>query len=167
MSVLQSAWLEVLVLAVAFRSLPCDDEIVFAEDYVMDEELSKRAGLTDLNGAINQLARKYRALQLDREEFVLLKAIALTNSGTRGWGGADRAPLQLQRQQHCSLKIAIEINNNNLHFRAVLCRLQCCAAVIVIRITVTITARVCYHSSVIQSRFYYQLDQPQCAITAV
>ncbi|MGH0187611.1 UNVERIFIED_CONTAM: hypothetical protein FKN15_025722 [Acipenser sinensis] len=80
MSVLQSAWLEVLVLAVAFRSLPCDDEIVFAEDYVMDEELSKRAGLTDLNGAINQLARKYRALQLDREEFVLLKAIALTNS---------------------------------------------------------------------------------------
>lgn len=80
MSVLQSAWLEVLVLAVAFRSLPFDDEIVFAEDYVMDEELSKRAGLTDLNGAINQLARKYRALQLDREEFVLLKAIALTNS---------------------------------------------------------------------------------------
>ncbi|MGH0186984.1 UNVERIFIED_CONTAM: hypothetical protein FKN15_023383 [Acipenser sinensis] len=94
MSVLQSAWLEVLVLAVAFRSLPCDDEIVFAEDYVMDEELSKRAGLTDLNGAINQLARKYRTLQLDREEFVLLKAIALTNSGTRGWAGGGQTGLR-------------------------------------------------------------------------
>ncbi|KAG5843892.1 hypothetical protein ANANG_G00155720 [Anguilla anguilla] len=54
MSVLQSVWLEVLVLGVAFRSLGCEDE---------------PAG-----------PRRYRALQLDREEFVMLKAIALTNS---------------------------------------------------------------------------------------
>ncbi|KAJ8405139.1 hypothetical protein AAFF_G00321300 [Aldrovandia affinis] len=80
MSVLQSVWLEVLVLGVAFRSLGCEDEIVFAEDFVLDEELSSLAGLTELNSAISQLARRYRALQLDREEFVMLKAIALTNS---------------------------------------------------------------------------------------
>ncbi|KAJ8338024.1 hypothetical protein SKAU_G00369900 [Synaphobranchus kaupii] len=80
MSVLQSVWLEVLVLGVAFRSLGCEDEIVFAEDFVLDEELSRLAGLTELNAAISQLARRYRALQLDREEFVMLKAIALTNS---------------------------------------------------------------------------------------
>ncbi|XP_035289708.1 steroid hormone receptor ERR1-like isoform X1 [Anguilla anguilla] len=80
MSVLQSVWLEVLVLGVAFRSLGCEDEVVFAEDFVLDEEMSRLAGLTELNGAISQLARRYRALQLDREEFVMLKAIALTNS---------------------------------------------------------------------------------------
>lgn len=81
MSVLQSVWLEVLVLGVAFRSLSCEDEVVFAEDFVLDEEMSRVAGLTELNAAISQLARRFRSLQLDREEFVMLKAIALTNSG--------------------------------------------------------------------------------------
>ncbi|XP_023650252.1 estrogen-related receptor gamma-like [Paramormyrops kingsleyae] len=80
MSVLQSVWLEVLVLGVAYRSLGYEDEVVFAEDFVLDEESSRLAGLSDLNTAISQLARRYRALELDREEFVMLKAIALTNS---------------------------------------------------------------------------------------
>ncbi|MFT7796457.1 steroid hormone receptor ERR1-like [Arapaima gigas] len=80
MSVLQSVWLEVLVLGVAFRSLGCEDEVVYAEDFVLDEEMSRLAGLTELNAAISLLARRYRALELDREEFVMLKAIVLTNS---------------------------------------------------------------------------------------
>ncbi|CAI5644071.1 unnamed protein product, partial [Oreochromis niloticus] len=80
MSVLQSVWLEVLVLGVAYRSLGCEDEVVFAEDFVLDEEMSRAAGLTELNAAISQLARRFRALNVDREEFVMLKAIALTNS---------------------------------------------------------------------------------------
>lgn len=82
MSVLQSVWLEVLVLGVAYRSLGCDEEVVFAEDFVLDEEMSRVAGLTELNAAISQLARRFRALNVDREEFVMIKAIALTNSGT-------------------------------------------------------------------------------------
>lgn len=56
--------------------------MVFAEDFVLDEEMSRVAGLTELNAAISQLARRFRALNVDREEFVMLKAIALTNSGT-------------------------------------------------------------------------------------
>uniref|UniRef100_A0A8C5CR91 Barrier-to-autointegration factor-like protein n=1 Tax=Gadus morhua TaxID=8049 RepID=A0A8C5CR91_GADMO len=80
MSVLQSVWLEVLVLGVAYRSLGCEDEVVFAEDFVLDEEMSRVAGLTELNAAISQLARRFRVLNVDREEFVMLKAIALTNS---------------------------------------------------------------------------------------
>lgn len=81
MSVLQSVWLEVLVLGVAFRSLGCEDEVVYAEDFVLDEEMSRLAGLAELNAAIGLLARRYRTLELDREEFVMLKAITLTNSG--------------------------------------------------------------------------------------
>ncbi|CAL8362957.1 unnamed protein product [Lota lota] len=80
MSVLQSVWLEVLVLGVAYRSLGCEDEVVFAEDFVLDEEMSRVAGLTELNAAISQLARRFRILNVDREEFVMLKALALTNS---------------------------------------------------------------------------------------
>jgi len=81
MSLLQSAWMEILLLGVVFRSLPYEDELVFAEDFVMDEELSRLAGLLDLNSAILQLVRKYKSLKLDKEEFVTLKAIALANSG--------------------------------------------------------------------------------------
>nr|XP_003230133.2 PREDICTED: steroid hormone receptor ERR1 [Anolis carolinensis] len=80
MSVLQSVWLEVLLLGVAWRSLPCEDEIVFAEDFALDEEAARTAGLLELSGVVLQLVRKYRALRLEREEYVLLKALALANS---------------------------------------------------------------------------------------
>lgn len=73
--------MEILILRVVFRSLGLEDKLVYAEDYVMDEEQSKLAGLLDLNNAILQLVKKYKAMALEKEEFVLLKAIALANSG--------------------------------------------------------------------------------------
>ncbi|XP_015245548.1 PREDICTED: estrogen-related receptor gamma-like isoform X1 [Cyprinodon variegatus] len=80
MSLLQSGWMEILILRVVFRSLATEDKLVYAEDYVMDEEQSKLAGLFDLNNAILQLVKKYKSMGLEKEEFVLLKAIALANS---------------------------------------------------------------------------------------
>ncbi|XP_075993870.1 estrogen-related receptor gamma-like isoform X2 [Genypterus blacodes] len=80
MSLLQSGWMEILILRVVFRSLALEDKLVYAEDYVMDEEQSKLAGLLDLNNAILQLVKKYKAIGLEKEEFVVLKAIALANS---------------------------------------------------------------------------------------
>ncbi|XP_053721555.1 estrogen-related receptor gamma a isoform X2 [Synchiropus splendidus] len=80
MSLLQSAWMEILILRVVYRSLSFEDKLVYAEDYVMDEDQSKLAGLLDLNNAILQLVKKYRSMKLEKEEFVTLKAIALANS---------------------------------------------------------------------------------------
>ncbi|KAM8831513.1 estrogen-related receptor gamma-like isoform 2-T3 [Spinachia spinachia] len=80
MSLLQSGWMEILILRVVFRSLCLEDKLVYAEDYVMDEEQSKLAGLLDLNNAILQLVKKYKSMGLEKEEFVVLKAIALANS---------------------------------------------------------------------------------------
>ncbi|KAI4802019.1 estrogen-related receptor gamma-like isoform X2 [Pseudochaenichthys georgianus] len=80
MSLLQSGWMEILILRVVFRSLALEDKLVYAEDYIMDEEQSKLAGLLDLNNAILQLVKKYKAMGLEKEEFVVLKAIALANS---------------------------------------------------------------------------------------
>ncbi|MCI4395709.1 hypothetical protein PGIGA_G00195180 [Pangasianodon gigas] len=80
MRLLQSAWMEILILRVVFRSLNAQDSLVFAEDYVMDAEQARRTGLLELHAAILQLVRKYRAMGLEREEFVTLKAIALANS---------------------------------------------------------------------------------------
>lgn len=81
MSLLQSAWMEILILRVVFRSLGLEDKLVYAEDYVMDEEQSRLAGLLDLNNTILQLVKKFKVMGLEKEEFVLLKAIALANSG--------------------------------------------------------------------------------------
>ena len=84
MSVLQSVWMEVLVLGVAQRSLPLQDELAFAEDLVLDEEGARAAGLGELGAALLQLVRRLQALRLEREEYVLLKALALANSGESG-----------------------------------------------------------------------------------
>ncbi|XP_071384115.1 steroid hormone receptor ERR2-like isoform X2 [Centroberyx affinis] len=80
MSLLQSAWMEILVLSIVFRSLPCEEEIVYAEDYVVDEEQARLSGLLDLHVAILPLVRRYKKLRMEKEEFVTLKAIALANS---------------------------------------------------------------------------------------
>uniref|UniRef100_A0A8C5QS35 Uncharacterized protein n=1 Tax=Leptobrachium leishanense TaxID=445787 RepID=A0A8C5QS35_9ANUR len=80
MSLLQSVWMEVLLLGVVFRSLPYEDEVVFAEDFVMDEESSRSVRLSDLCSCILHLVRKYRLLRMEREEYVMLKALTLTNS---------------------------------------------------------------------------------------
>lgn len=80
MSLLQSGWMEILILRVVFRSVTLEDKLVYAEDYVMDEEQSKLAGLLDLNNAILQLVKKYKTMGIEKEEFVILKAIALANS---------------------------------------------------------------------------------------
>ncbi|XP_041070527.1 steroid hormone receptor ERR2 isoform X3 [Carcharodon carcharias] len=80
MGVLQCAWMEILILGIVYRSLPYEEELVYAEDYIMDEEHSRLTGLLDLYAAILQLVRKYKKLRVEKEEFVTLKAIALANS---------------------------------------------------------------------------------------
>ncbi|XP_058511366.1 steroid hormone receptor ERR2 isoform X2 [Ochotona princeps] len=80
MSLLQSAWMEILILGVVYRSLPYDDKLVYAEDYIMDEEHSRLTGLIELYQAILQLVRRYKKLKVVKEEFVTLKALALANS---------------------------------------------------------------------------------------
>nr|CAB3243764.1 ERR estrogen-related receptor [Phallusia mammillata] len=80
MALLQSAWMEILVLGIVHRSLPYDGDIVFAEDFVVDAELSAEIEMTELYHLIGQLQRRLRGVRLTKEEFVLLKAIALVNS---------------------------------------------------------------------------------------
>ncbi|XP_067875343.1 estrogen-related receptor gamma-like isoform X2 [Heterodontus francisci] len=80
MGLLQSAWMEVLILGVVFRSLPYDEGLVYADDFIMEREQCRMAGLLDLYCTLLQLIKKYRKLQLDKEEFVTLKAMALANS---------------------------------------------------------------------------------------
>uniref|UniRef100_A0A8C0FCG5 Estrogen related receptor beta n=1 Tax=Bubo bubo TaxID=30461 RepID=A0A8C0FCG5_BUBBB len=88
MSLLQSAWMEILILGIVYRSLPYEDKLVYAEDYIMDEEHSRLTGLLELYLAILQLVRRYKKLKVEKEEFVTLKALALANSVQR-WSEQD------------------------------------------------------------------------------
>uniref|UniRef100_H3BZA3 Estrogen-related receptor gamma b n=1 Tax=Tetraodon nigroviridis TaxID=99883 RepID=H3BZA3_TETNG len=103
MSLLQSAWMEILILRVVFRSLGLEDRLVYAEDYVMDEEQSRLAGLLDLNNTILQLVKKYKLMGLEKEEFVLLKAVALANSDSMQIEDAE-AVQRLQDVLHGALQ---------------------------------------------------------------
>lgn len=73
--------MEILLLGVVYRSLPFGDELVYAEDYVIDEMRSRVCGLRDLYLCTLHLVHRYRNLRLDKEEYVILKALVLTNSG--------------------------------------------------------------------------------------
>ncbi|KAM8920888.1 steroid hormone receptor ERR2 [Pelodytes ibericus] len=80
MSLLQGAWMEILLLGVVFRSLPYQNQLVYAEDYIMDEMRSRVSGLRDLYVCTLHLVQRYRKLRVDKEEYVTLKALVLTNS---------------------------------------------------------------------------------------
>ncbi|XP_051005575.1 steroid hormone receptor ERR2 isoform X1 [Acomys russatus] len=77
---LQSSWMEILTLGIVYRSLPYDDKLAYAEDYIMDEEHSRHVGLLELYQAILHLVCRYKKLKIEKEELVTLKALALANS---------------------------------------------------------------------------------------
>uniref|UniRef100_UPI00358E52AE estrogen-related receptor gamma-like n=1 Tax=Myxine glutinosa TaxID=7769 RepID=UPI00358E52AE len=84
MSLLQSAWMEVLILSVVFRSMSVrGGGLAFADDFVLGEGAARRAGLLELNLSMLHLLAKLQGLGFQREEFVLLKAIALANSDSQ------------------------------------------------------------------------------------
>lgn len=94
MSLLQSAWMEILILGIVYRSLPYDDKLAYADDYIMDEEHSRLAGLLELYRAILHLVRRYKKLKVEKEEFVTLKALALANSGNGECGTSPLSPVR-------------------------------------------------------------------------
>ncbi|XP_071212879.1 estrogen-related receptor gamma isoform X2 [Salvelinus alpinus] len=83
MALLQSGWMETLVLSVVSQSLGYGEELVFAGNLRLDQAQCRAAGLSDLYTALRQLTTKYQQMNLSQEEVVTLKAMALANSGPR------------------------------------------------------------------------------------
>ncbi|XP_073339745.1 estrogen-related receptor gamma [Pagrus major] len=81
MSLLQSGWMEALLVGVAWRSqAAAGEELVFAGNLRLDEGQCRAAGLADLYEALRHLTAKYQTMNLSGEEAVTLKAMALANS---------------------------------------------------------------------------------------
>lgn len=83
MSLLQSGWMEALLVGVAWRSQgAAGEELVFAENLRLGEAQCRAAGLADLYEALRHLTTRYQVMNLSAEEAVTLKAMAIANSGT-------------------------------------------------------------------------------------
>lgn len=95
MALLQSGWMEALVISVAARSMGSPEELVFAENLRLDRAQCRAAGLMDLHTALRHLLAKYQQMRLSPEEMVTLKAIALANSDA----GSLENPEAVQRFQ--------------------------------------------------------------------
>ncbi|XP_051953031.1 estrogen-related receptor gamma-like [Xyrauchen texanus] len=89
MALLQSGWMETLVLNVVWRSQGLSDELEFAENLQLNENQSRAAGLHDLYAALRHLTSKYQQMGLNQEEVVTLKAMSLANSDAENVEGAD------------------------------------------------------------------------------
>ncbi|XP_054885020.1 estrogen-related receptor gamma-like isoform X2 [Poeciliopsis prolifica] len=96
MSLLQSGWMEALLVGVAWRSQGrLGEELVFAGNLRLDEAQCQAAGLAGVYQEVRHLVGRYRAMKMSPEEAVTLKAMALTNSDTEPPDSAD----SLQRLQ--------------------------------------------------------------------
>ncbi|XP_061576068.1 steroid hormone receptor ERR1 [Cololabis saira] len=82
MSLLQSGWMEALLVGVAWRSqgAAAATELVFAGNLRLGEAQCRAAGLADLYEALRHLILRYQAMRLSPEEAAALKAMAIANS---------------------------------------------------------------------------------------
>ncbi|XP_068173905.1 estrogen-related receptor gamma-like isoform X3 [Antennarius striatus] len=109
MSLLQSGWMEALLLGVAWRSQGvAGEELVFTGNLRMGEAQCRAAGLAELYEGLRHLTARYWAMRLTPEEMVTLKAMALANADADPVDGPDAVQrfqdeLQeaLQEQEAC------------------------------------------------------------------
>ncbi|XP_071963181.1 steroid hormone receptor ERR1-like [Antedon mediterranea] len=82
MSLLQGAWMEILIIGLLYRSihLTNPDRILFTENFIMSRADSKLNGFDSLADRCLYLVRRMREMDIQKEEYVLLKAIALVNA---------------------------------------------------------------------------------------
>ncbi|KAI5629734.1 estrogen-related receptor gamma [Silurus asotus] len=80
MALLQSGWMEALLLCVVWRSLASTQELQFAENLCLNEPQCRNAGLLELYTPLRLLIDKYQQLNISHEEAVTLRAMALANS---------------------------------------------------------------------------------------
>ncbi|MFT7813154.1 estrogen receptor-like [Arapaima gigas] len=78
---LESSWLEVLMIGLIWRSIHFPGKLIFAQDLILDRsEGGCVEGMAEIFDMLLATVSRFRTLQLNTEEFVCLKAIILLNS---------------------------------------------------------------------------------------
>ncbi|CAL4086683.1 unnamed protein product [Meganyctiphanes norvegica] len=84
MRLLQSTWGEILILGLAYRSMPAHAHtLTFAHDFTLDEKQARECNASELFTQVLGVVERLEQLTITREEFLLLKALVLTNSDVR------------------------------------------------------------------------------------
>lgn len=82
MNLLQHSWLEILCLNLVYRSCPYTSYIRFAEDLQLTPDESKQCQCSlELDNLTRKLAKKFTNMGVTKEEYLLLKAMTLCNTG--------------------------------------------------------------------------------------
>ncbi|XP_026870264.2 estrogen-related receptor gamma isoform X2 [Electrophorus electricus] len=103
MALLQTGWMEALLLCVVWRSQGSGEKLQFAENLQLNEDQCKAAGLQKLYRPLHHLTTKYQQLNLSLEEAVMMKAMALANSDAESVESGD-AVLRFQDSLHEALQ---------------------------------------------------------------
>ncbi|XP_056284718.1 estrogen receptor isoform X3 [Pseudoliparis swirei] len=91
---LESSWLEVLMIGLIWRSIHCPGKLIFAQDLILDRnEGDCVEGMAEIFDMLLATASRFRLLKLKPEEFVCLKAIILLNSGAFSFCTGTMEPL--------------------------------------------------------------------------
>uniref|UniRef100_A0A3Q2YE51 Estrogen receptor n=3 Tax=Hippocampus comes TaxID=109280 RepID=A0A3Q2YE51_HIPCM len=91
---LESSWLEVLMIGLVWRSVHCPGKLIFAQDLILDRsEGDCVEGMAEIFDMLLATASRFRMLRLKSEEFVCLKAIILLNSGAFAFCTGTMEPL--------------------------------------------------------------------------
>lgn len=101
---LESSWLEVLIVGLVWRSIHSPGKLLFAQDLILDRnEGSCVEGMAEIFDMILATVARFRALKLKLEEFVCLKAIILLNSGAFPFCTSSVEPLNDAPRVQCML----------------------------------------------------------------
>ncbi|KAI7799456.1 putative estrogen receptor alpha protein [Triplophysa rosa] len=91
---LESSWLEVLMIGLIWRSIYSPGKLIFAEDLILDRSEGECVeGMAEIFDMLLATVARFRSLKLKPEEFVCLKAIVLLNSGAFSFCSSPVEPL--------------------------------------------------------------------------
>ncbi|KAI4880533.1 hypothetical protein NFI96_018562, partial [Prochilodus magdalenae] len=101
---LESSWLEILMIGLIWRSIHSPGKLIFAQDLILDRsEGDCVEGMSEIFDMLLATVARFRTLKLKSEEFVCLKAIVLLNSGAFSCCSTPGEPLRDGFMVQCML----------------------------------------------------------------
>ncbi|XP_053098212.1 estrogen receptor [Pangasianodon hypophthalmus] len=92
---LESSWLEILMIGLIWRSIHSPGKLIFAQDLILDRSEGECVeGMAEIFDMLLATVARFRTLKLKSEEFVCLKAIILLNSGAFSFCSSPVEPLR-------------------------------------------------------------------------
>ncbi|KAF4071121.1 hypothetical protein AMELA_G00281350 [Ameiurus melas] len=101
---LESSWLEILMIGLIWRSIYSPGKLIFAQDLILDKSEGECVeGMAEIFDMLLATVARFRTLKLKSEEFVCLKAIILLNSGAFSFCSSPVEPLRDSFMVQCMM----------------------------------------------------------------